>query len=40
VLASTGDRAQRRTMYGSALVLRRIASGGCWCADPAVRRGA
>src|ERR1039458_6405622 len=28
VLASTGDRAQRRTMYGSALVLGRIASGG------------
>src|ERR1022692_3116140 len=35
VLASTGDRAQRRTMYGSALVLGRIAAAG---RDAAVRQ--
>src|ERR1039457_665009 len=34
----TGDRAQRRTMYGSALVLGRIASGGCGRGDAAVRQ--
>src|ERR1019366_2016461 len=38
VLASTGDRAQRGTMYGLALVLGRIASGGCGRGDAAVRQ--